>query len=202
MPSIEHQRTEIVPGAYHHSWVRKDDNGNVTDRFDGWPTKPNGEVDGNPLSGYGKSLTVKNNNPVDGTADIVDTYTGSDKDIDTRWQSGQSAADQINASPPSYQGDSRINLDTHEPERATNSNSAAYTLGKSMGFSQDDTEPDNSPGWGRDLLPNYTPPTPITPVPLSSTGPDDGGASLTDQDATELTSDFASRNAALMDDDA
>jgi hypothetical protein len=211
MPYIQHLRTRIVTGAYHHSWVLKNDDGSVRDRFDGWGTNPDGSVDGNPFTAYGKPLKVHPDQPLKGDPEVLDTYTGDD--VEQRWQSGQAAAAKINADPAQYEGADHTDFDTHESVPATNSNSVASTLGKAMGFTMDDSEPDDSPGWGRDLLPGYSPPASITPVPLSSADPDGGNAAstsqtsldadddtLTDQDVADLTPDFASRNVALMDD--
>lgn len=213
MPTIEQYRTPVRPSgglAYHYSWVKRKDDGSIETRFDGWPTLPNGDPD-TYSTGFGRPLRVHPNRPMAGLQELMGTYTGSQDEINRRWAAGQAAADAINANPPRYRATDDVDLDTHEPVRATNSNSVHSTIGNAMGFDTSDQVGGSAPGLGRQLLPeDFTPPGETLP-PATLTLPDgqssldlpstEGLADMTDTEVDAESDDFASRYAATMEDE-
>lgn len=174
MASIEQIRTPVkVSGglAYHYSWVKKDDKGEIIDRYDCWPTKP----DGNPdmeSTGYGKPLKVHSNQPMKGEPEPMGAFTGTQAEIDNRWAAGEAARHAIDANPPSYRPMDDLDLETKDPIPATNSNSVHATIGKAMGFDTSEHVGGSAPGMNRQLLPDdFTPPgQPLLPATLTRPG--------------------------------
>ena len=182
MASIELVRHSVLGGlGYHASWLKKDDQGNIVDAFNGYGAKPDGN------GGWVKQDVADNGNALrfypgpenkmGGKYDVVQSYPGTQKDIDATWQKGVTAGQQINQSPPSYWlheiGNSNATLSPTAPRPlpAMNSNSVARTLGNAMGLKVPESIDGNVPGWDYPIP--LTDSSAPTPGPRSDAAPPD-----------------------------
>ena len=179
MASIELVKYPLVGGAANHlAWLKKDDQGNEVDNFHGFASRQgdNGNWQTQRIGDSSDKLRFYQNADMKGQPELIQSYPGTQDQIDATWQKGIAAGQQINENAPSYimndPGYTTTTLSQLKPQPpAMNSNSVARTLGDAMGLPlpKDEDFSGYTPGWNNPIQPA----SPPAPGPRSDAAPPD-----------------------------